>query len=255
MKNLIIVCIFFMSCNNEKATPIVVNNLESAERDSMLSKADSTNEGLKDVLSDLYETKQQVRANINKLKKENEILRMNVDQPVAMYMDKKEDYRDDDKDKTISDLRNELMAYKAENVRLRNKLYSDSVFMSKQNKINTDKVEEPIDKPGQNSLVITLNRRMRGDGDISETGVNLYIMPFNKQSKKLMNYTISCDMSKITSLEARQANYYNGQYFFNDVKPGKYLIKVCAYYGNYMVIKREKEGFQMVAMQISPPIQ
>ena len=103
-------------------------------------------------------------------------------------------------------------------------------------------------------MVITLDKQLKGDGDISETGVSVWIMPYNKQSKKLMKEYGNCQTKDLNLLEAKEANYYNGVYFFNDVSPGKYLIKVCALYGNCVVFKRE-EKFQTVKMLMSPPIQ
>jgi len=58
----------------------------------------------------------------------------------------------------------------------------------------------------------------------------------------------------IVLLDAKEASYYKGQYFFNDIEPGEYLIKVCALYGNWMVINK-KDYKQEIEMLMSPPIQ
>lgn len=70
-----------------------------------------------------------------------------------------------------------------------------------------------------------------------------------------MRYDLVCDMIELNKFNPRLAMTYEGQYFFNDLPPGKYLIKVCSYYGNYKVIEREKETYQEVVMQVAPPIQ
>ena len=64
----------------------------------------------------------------------------------------------------------------------------------------------------------------------------------------------NCQVKDLNSLGAIQAKFYQGVYFFNDVPTGKYLIKVCALYGDWVEVKR-KDGYQTVAMKVAPPIQ
>jgi len=64
----------------------------------------------------------------------------------------------------------------------------------------------------------------------------------------------NCQLKDLNSLGAVQAKSYKGVYFFNDVPVGKYLIKVCALYGDWVEVKR-KDEHQTVAMKVAPPIQ
>ena len=118
-----------------------------------------------------------------------------------------------------------------------------------------DYIEYDQVKPNDKSLVIELDKRIKGDGDISDQGISVYIMKYTREVKKKFKEYGNCALSDINSVEAKQAYYYGGLYFFNDVPPGKYLIKVCALYGNWIVINREKETEQKIKMQVSPPIQ
>src|SRR6188768_1157386 len=113
--------VVFASCNSDRAAYKVAEVYNS---DSLLNMADSTNESLRDVLSDLYVTKKQVQAEIAKFSKENKTLSKTVylDQPLAMSYDYAPS---DDKDRQIRDLLTELSALKKENARLK-KIISDS---------------------------------------------------------------------------------------------------------------------------------
>jgi hypothetical protein len=147
---------------------------------------------------------------------------------------------------------NKLREYEREISRLKKKIYTDSVYYARTDKVVPNVIEyEPL-KPNDKSLIINLDKKIKGDGEIAETGVSVYIFPYDKKAKKLKKYEIFCNPKDVQ--DAKQADYYKGQYFFNDVKPGKYLIKVCAYYGNYVVIKRE-DRLQTIQIQMSPPIQ
>src|SRR6187551_1938979 len=118
--------VVFASCNSDRAAYKVDEVYNS---DSLLNMADSTNESLRDVLSDLYVTKKQVQAQIAKYSHENKSLSKTVylDQPLAMSY---EYAPSDDKDKQIRDLLSELAALKKENVRLK-RIIADTVSVSK----------------------------------------------------------------------------------------------------------------------------
>ena len=235
--------VVFASCNSDRTAYKVEEVFNS---DSLLNMADSTNEGLRDVLSDLYVTKKQVQAQIAKFSQENKSLSKTVyyDQPTALSY---EYSPTDEKDRQIRDLIAELAALKKENTRLK-KIIADTASISK----NYDIV--PEEKPNDKSLVITLNKRIRGDGEISENGVSVWIMKYTKKAKKAFKGYDNCQQKDLNLLDAKEANYYKGQYFFNDIEPGEYLIKVCALYGNWVKINKEDRK-QEIEILMSPPIQ
>lgn len=110
-----------------------------------------------------------------------------------------------------------------------------------------DTAETPIVAPDENSIVLDLD----GGGIITPDNLTIYLIPYSRKVKKHMAYEASCALGLS---ENKAATYYKGLYFFNDVEKGKYLIKICTYYGNYKVIKKEN-GKYNIKMQISPPIQ
>ena len=87
-----------------------------------------------------------------------------------------------------------------------------------------------------------------------EQGASVWIMESNRKSKRIMKGYYNCQVKDLNSLGAVQAKFYKGTYFFNDVPEGKYLIKVCALYGDWVEVKR-KDEYQTVAMKVAPPIQ
>ena len=253
MKYILPFFIFFFSCNSDRSDYKL--DEEVFYIDSLNIMADSTNEGLRDVLSDLYVTKKQVQAQIAKFSQENKSLSKTVyyDQPMALSY---EYSPSDDKDKQIRELIAELSTLKKENTRLKKIISADSAIKYGNVKPMPDYIDQVPneEKPNDKSLVITLNRKLRGDGDISEQGISVWIMKYTKKAKKTFKSYESCQQKDLNLLDAKEANYYRGQYFFNDIEPGEYLIKVCALYGNWMVINK-KDYKQEIEILMSPPIQ
>lgn len=110
-------------------------------------------------------------------------------------------------------------------------------------------IQPEIEVPDENSIVIQLDGRSRkGDIPIS-SNFTIYLIPGN--GKKYQKYEAACPEELTGNITAK---YYNGLYFFNSVQPGKYLIKICTYYGNFKVINKPS-GKYNVKMLIAPPIQ
>lgn len=162
----------------------------------------------------------------------------------AMYVapDKRRDEAE------ISSLMDKIRKYEIEISDLRRRLYLDSILHSK---YIGKSIEKTIitDKPGLNSLLVDID----AEGENIDN-LDVYLIPYSKKAKRQMEYQISCDYQGISSLNGKQAGHYDGVFFFNDVEPGKYIIKVCTYYGNYKVIHRQ-QGEQLVKMQLAPPVQ
>ena len=95
-------------------------------------------------------------------------------------------------------------------------------------------------------------------GTIKTPGnLNIYLLPANdiKLVKNFMSYDINCNeyaMMKVKNYKV--AKLYKGIYFFKNVPPGKYLIKVCYYYGNYKLVTKVN-GQQTVTLEVAPPVQ
>ena len=248
MKYLILILIF-ASCNSQSEKAYTINVLDSTSAiiDSVLLTADS----IIDAFDDFPAYVSDVKARINKLEKEKKTLEIQLNEPQSLSA---YSYETDNRDKIISELKLKLKEKDTEIATLKKKISSDSAYRSRPyigQKLR--EIEADVLKPDDKSLVITLDKKIRGDGEIADNIISVYIMPYNKKSKKLREYG-NCDMSIVSSLGGIQASYYEGQYFFNGIEPGEYLIKVCSLFGNWKKIDYNGE-YQTVAMKVAPPIQ
>ena len=236
-----LILLIFISCNSSMETrePVMASPNNSLS-DSVGIALDSLKMSIVD-LSELSDFAKEAQAKIKRLEKEKQATEKEIEvYPMAMMSD---DYHKDDRDRVIAELRKKVYQYETEIASLKNQLYREQV--------KVDRVpNKEVEKPNDSSLVIAL--------DGTEKGATVWIVPYNRKTKKEIERTLkgyyNCQLKDLNSMDARQAKFYNGLYFFNDVEKGKYLIKVCALYGDYMVFKRE-EKYQLVAMKISPPIQ
>jgi len=232
--------LLLIACNSssENVSTITVNPIN----DSISLIVDSLKEWTDD-LSDVSSYAIKAQARIKQLEKEKQATEKQIETyPMAINSDA---FVSDDRDRVIAELRKKVYDYENQIATLKNQL--------SRNKIpNTDRVENKPEsteiRPNENSIILQLDRRMKNDGDIPLETLSVYIIPYNKKAKKWKEY------GYCSGLDGKQAEIYNGQFFFNDVPPGKYLIKVCTYLGGYKIIERT-EGLQVVAMQVAPPIQ
>jgi len=219
----------------------------SSPIDSLIETSDSINHALYDMKSDMAQAISYVKK-VNSLKKEKAEIESGVIYRDAYAMQYEPS---DEKDKKIRELTEKILSYEREISRLKRKISADS--SAKLSKSDFYDIV-PEEKPNDKSLVITLNKKIRGDGEISETGVSVWIMKYSKKAKKTFKGYDNCQQKDLNLLDAKEAGYYKGQYFFNDIEPGEYLIKVCALYGNWMVINK-KDYKQEIEILMSPPIQ
>jgi len=249
MRKYLPILLLFVACNSgsEKASPITVSN--QPINDSLSLIVDSLKEWTEDISSvSNYAIKAQAR--IKELEQKKSVAQSEIE-PVYLAMQSNDYKPSDDKDKRIYELTQKVMEYEKEISKLKNRLFYDS--MMRVGKIEYDRVPNEL-KPNDKSLIVTLNKKLRGDGDISEQGISVWIMKYTKDAKKAFKGYDNCQQKDLNLLNAKEANYYQGQYFFNDIEPGKYLIKVCALFGNWMVINK-KDYKQEIEMLMSPPIQ
>ena len=244
MKKYLVYTLLLLSCNQaEKVYTIDSPATDQPLTDSISLIVDSLKEWSENI-SDISSYAIQAKSEIKKLQQENKELAEKAGEvvPLAMMYSVPSDV----KDKQIRDLVTERNFLKSENTRLKNIIYSDSVYKSRM----IGKVPEPTAeiRPNENSIILQLDRRMKDDGDIPLESITAYILPYDKKAKKWKEY------GYCSGLKGKQAELYNGQFFFNDVPPGKYLIKLCTYSGGYKIIEKET-GLQVVAMQVAPPIQ
>lgn len=252
MKLLPFLLIIISGCNSYREESLRASQI-SIPLDSLTQTSDSVNDALRNMKREMAVAIGYAKEVVS-LRKE----RAAIESPVSVekYADAYY-YLEDEKDKKIRELTEKILSYEREIARLKRNIALDSEFHKTIGKVVPEYLETDPPKPNEKSLIINLDKKLRGDGELSESGVRVYLIAFKKpkEVKRLMRYDISCETNYINSLGAREAYFYGGLYFLNDVPPGKYLVKVCAYYGNYMVIKRDTDGYQMVAMKLSPPIQ
>jgi hypothetical protein len=115
------------------------------------------------------------------------------------------------------------------------------------------------DVPDTNGLQLNLyysspkNKRVPGN-------LKIYLIPDSAYNKKIiknaMLYEIRCDELQLDSAKGKQiATFANKKYSFHNVAPGKYLIKICAYYGGYyQFTKRSFKNEITKPLDLSPPI-
>src|SRR5688572_17445172 len=245
-KYLPILLLWACNSSSEKVSPIIVS--DQPINDSLSLIVDSLKEWTENI-SDISSYAINAQARIKEL--ENEKNEVEVQRTSPVYLDALQYMPPEKKDDEIRKLTEKILSYEREIARLKRRIASDS--LAKLSKSDFYDIV-PEEKPNEKSLVITLNKKIRGDGEISETGVSVWIMKYSKKAKKTFKGYDNCQQKDLNLLDAKEASYYRGQYFFNDIEPGEYLIKVCALYGNWMVINK-KDYKQEIEILMSPPIQ
>lgn len=89
--------------------------------------------------------------------------------------------------------------------------------------------------------------------------LRIYLIPYNNPNKKIISnaevYEVGCDVLNLNKAKGKKiAKYKDGTYLFYDVTPGKYFIKICAYYGGYYTYTKKSTGNVTVNFEASPPI-
>ena len=89
--------------------------------------------------------------------------------------------------------------------------------------------------------------------------LSIYLIPYNNSNKRSISnaevYEVGCDVLNLNKAKDKKiAKYKDGTYLFYDVTPGKYFIKICAYYGGYYTYTKKSSGNVTVNFDASPPI-
>jgi len=231
----ILVVLAFASCNSnmETAAPIAVKADSSLQLmiDSISLNVDSIGTMTESVQNKVARLEKERAALIKELGDNEPQLKYAPSRDV-MISSKEPDYSS-----RIAELEREVAS-------LRRRIATDSSYIARINKTGTP-IEYEIEKPNQNSLIVQ---------PVPSNNIDIYLIPYSKKAKKkLMVYEASCDLSLINELGGKLSSNYKGQHFFNDVPEGKYIVKLCTYFGNYLVIERTNEK-QIIALQTSPPI-
>ena len=250
----LLISVILIGCGSKQINKIELPNNNQPKIDSFAMLTDELNSRVQSVDSiidiSVFNARESKQAYLS-LKQENALLRDRLNSE-ATYKDGKKIWLSG----YASSSDNELYALKQENKYLKAELgmyqrqsYRDSLYRSSLAATTIKIPEKKTVKPNEDALIIDFDK-----GSLTLDGVSVYLIPYSKNVKGLMEYEIYCDMAEVNRLKGKQADYYNGEFFFNDVKPGKYLIKVCCYYGNYKVINRVS-GSQVIEMQLAPPVQ
>lgn len=225
--------------NKQTATPIPVTADSVSEQSSDLR--DSLTASIKAIDS----LRPVVTKTVQKLK-ELEELRDEYREQEAVIV-----YKSVNNTEELIALRRKLSEANSEILKLRRELSSANnrtTTMAKRDPY-IEYVQPAVEVPDDNAVVITLDGSSRkGEIYVSEN-LTIYLLPYSRSLKRLMSYDSSCG-----DIVGEPAKYYKGVYFFNNVEPGKYIIKICTYMGNYKIIDKGV-GKYNITMQVSPPIQ
>ncbi|HEX8314293.1 MAG TPA: hypothetical protein VF609_04840 [Flavisolibacter sp.] len=90
--------------------------------------------------------------------------------------------------------------------------------------------------------------------------LRIYLIPDNGSNKNIIRdaktYEMYCNELNLDKAKGRKiARFKDGAYKFYDVPPGKYLVKICTYYGGYYTYTRKRSGNDIVSWEAAPPVQ
>ena len=89
--------------------------------------------------------------------------------------------------------------------------------------------------------------------------LKIYLIPDSSYNKKIireaMLYEIRCNENIGNAKNIQTAIFSSKKYLFPNVPPGKYFIKICAYYGGYYFVTKKGIGNETTSkLDLSPPI-
>jgi hypothetical protein len=116
-----------------------------------------------------------------------------------------------------------------------------------------------IDKENSLQLAIYYTKDQKYHPGVSPDQINIYLIPDNIANAQVIRKAKVYDFYDFNepalknAKGSKTASYCNGTYYFSNVAPGKYLIKVCTVYGAYKEVKVEN-GNERVVIDAVPPV-
>ena len=116
-----------------------------------------------------------------------------------------------------------------------------------------------IDIKNSLQLAIYYTKDQKYHPGVSPEKINIYLIPYNDANTQVIKNAKSYDYYNFNEPELKKAKgskialYCDGTYYFSNVTPGRYLVKVCTLYGSYKEFKIEK-GNERLVIDAVPPI-
>ncbi|RYZ30547.1 MAG: ATP-binding protein [Chitinophagaceae bacterium] len=93
-----------------------------------------------------------------------------------------------------------------------------------------------------------------------QRNLKIYLIPDNAANKNVIRkarvYEMYCDEMNLGNAKGEKvARYKGGVYKFYDVPPGKYFVKICAYYGGFYSFTKSPGKNDKLKFDASPPVQ
>ncbi len=116
-----------------------------------------------------------------------------------------------------------------------------------------------IDLQNSLQLAIYYTKDQKYHPSVNPEKINIYLIPYNDantqviRKAKVYDYYNFNEPALIKAKDSKIAFYCDGTYYFPNVNPGRYLVKICTLYGAYKEIKVEK-GNERFVIDAVPPI-
>lgn len=257
MKSISLICsvLVILSCSSKQDERLQVS---SGIKDSTFSAVDSLSSSVLERSEYLDSFTKvavyQIEKKIKSLNKEKEKLMKERDSAAGFSEDHKQE--DSEREARIRNLEQENTVYQSRLKTLRSELEiaekenKQQEYVVTKSRMKQYQVPVPVaqEKPDDNSLVI----KFILDGLILPDDLVVYLVPYTKDVKRYAVYEASCNLNGVDELLISKRN--GDIFFFNSVEPGKYLIKVCTYYGNFKIYTKTS-GRQRIEMELAPPLQ
>jgi hypothetical protein len=165
--------------------------------------------------------------------------------------------------KRMNDFLQSQLSFDSNKLVLLQKNYDDLRKEFHDYRINHPEFYSPEGRKNEENFADTNSLKLNLHYGFSKTkapdNLKIYLIPYNNENKKIINkaelYEVGCDVLNLNKAkDNKTAKYKEGTYSFYDVAPGKYFIKICAYYGGFYTYTKKSSGNVTVNFDASPPI-
>jgi hypothetical protein len=165
--------------------------------------------------------------------------------------------------KRMNDFLQRQLSFDSNKLVLLQKNYDDLRKEFHDYRINHPEFYSPEGRKNEENFADTNSLKLNLHYGFSKTkapdNLKIYLIPYNNENKKIINkaelYEVGCDVLNLNKAkDNKTAKYKDGTYSFYDVAPGKYFIKICAYYGGFYTYTKKSTGNVTVNFDASPPI-